>query len=105
MPQTSPLTGANSHTAIDHMPVEKFFLGGVRHIDEVPPELAEDLSRAYSTALNRANTQVESPTNEEEQTRALKWKMALRHVLLRVVKRGKPGSRQFSGALKTRFQL
>ena len=53
-----------------------------------PPELSEVWSHAYSTVLDRANTQIESPTNEEEQTRALKWSMALNHVLLRVANRG-----------------
>ena len=58
-----------------------------------------------SIVLDRAKTQVESPTNEEEQIRALKWQMALHHIPFQDVNQGKPGSRQFGGALKTRFQL
>ena len=58
-----------------------------------------------SRVLKQANAQVECPTNEAEQTRALKWQLAIHHLLLRHVNRGQPDSRQFNGTIKQRFQL
>ena len=104
-PQPSPPTGANDQTAIDHITVEDCYIGGVRHIDDVPLEFAQDWAHAYSVVLKEANKQIEFPTNEEEQTRAIKWQMALHHILFRQVNRGTPDSRQFNCAIKQRFQL
>ena len=105
MPRPLQQTHENSWKALDHVPIDECYLGHVPHIATIPTDFTQPWAAIFSTILERVITAHRS-ADDEAITRALKWYLAIHHILLRNPKRGVgPGDRQFISEISQRFRL
>ena len=84
LPPPLPPTGANDWSAIDHLSCIDCFLSPFKQLDEVPDAFTE----AWALAMVDVHELFYSAPDGTTRTRALKWNLALHHMLLRAPIRG-----------------
>ena len=84
LPPPLPPTGANGWSAIDHLSCLDCFLSPFKQLDEVPDAFTE----AWALAMVDVHELFYSAPDGTTRTRALKWNLALHHMLLRAPIRG-----------------